>query len=257
MQLVALNGKFTVTDNWTLQSNVYVRKFQQAHVDGNDADVERCSGDRRSVVRTGYAWRTTAFRAPTPLTPAFRNQFVVLDQNNNPIPCPPGAGNTCAPVPYGTVDRTNTDATTVGASLQATNNAKLFGHGNRFTVGGSIDHSWIGFRAKQRARLHLSGSFGRPQSGDPGHRLDHPHARQSSATSRSASTRRAPITGSMPPTRSTSRSQLSLNARRAAQRREDQDGGPDSATSPDLNSELHLHARSIRWRASPTGSTPG
>ena len=54
---------------------------------------------------------------------AFRNQFVVLDQNNNPIPCPPGAGNTCAGVPYGTLDRTNTDALTIGASAQATNDA--------------------------------------------------------------------------------------------------------------------------------------
>ena len=44
------------------------------------------------------------------------NQFVVLDQNNNPIPCPPGVGNTCAPVPYGTLDRTNTNSITVGAS---------------------------------------------------------------------------------------------------------------------------------------------
>jgi iron complex outermembrane receptor protein len=81
------------------------------------------------------------FPRPSPVTQAFRNQFVVLDQNNNPIPCPPGGGNTCAPVPYGTIDRTSTDAVTAGASLQASNDAKLFGHDNRFTAGGSIDHS--------------------------------------------------------------------------------------------------------------------
>ena len=44
MQLVALNGKFAAARHWTLQSNVYVRAFQQTHVDGNDADIERCSG---------------------------------------------------------------------------------------------------------------------------------------------------------------------------------------------------------------------
>ncbi len=43
MQLVALNGKVTAPESWTLQSNLYVRGFQQRHVDGNDADVERCS----------------------------------------------------------------------------------------------------------------------------------------------------------------------------------------------------------------------
>ena len=43
MQLVALNGKINAPESWTLQSNLYVRGFQQRHVDGNDADVERCS----------------------------------------------------------------------------------------------------------------------------------------------------------------------------------------------------------------------
>src|SRR5581483_9355625 len=59
---------------------------------------------------------------------------------NAPIPCPPGAGNTCATTPYGTLDQTNTNALTLGASLQATNDAKLWEHDNRFTLGGSIDH---------------------------------------------------------------------------------------------------------------------
>ena len=141
--LAAMNGKFMVAENWTLQSNVYVRKFRQAHVDGNGADVERCSA--ASSFPNRLCLEDDGFPRPTPVTPAFRNQFVVLDQNNNPIPCPPGAGNTCAPVPYGTLDRTNTDTTTIGASLQAASDAALFGHTNRFTVGGSIDHSWTSF----------------------------------------------------------------------------------------------------------------
>ena len=85
------------------------------------------------------------FPRPVPVTPAFRDQFVVLGPNNAPIPCPPGAGNTCANVPYGTIDRTSTDALTIGGSLQATRDARLFDHGNRFTVGGSIDHSRTDF----------------------------------------------------------------------------------------------------------------
>lgn len=141
--LGAINGKFRVAENWTLQSNVYVRSFKQAHVDGNGADVERCSN--ASSFPNQLCLQDDGFPHPTPLTTAFRNQFAVLDQNNNPIPCPPGSGNTCATVPYGTIDRTFTDAITVGASLQATNDAAIFGHNNRFTIGTSIDHSWTNF----------------------------------------------------------------------------------------------------------------
>ena len=141
--LAALNGRFTVTENWTLQSNVYVRSFRQAHVDGNGADVERCSN--ASSYPNKLCLEDDGFPHPTPTPLAFRNQFVVLDQNNNPVPCPPGSGNTCAPVPYGTLDRTNTDSVTVGTSLQATNDARLFDHGNRFTIGASLDHSWTNF----------------------------------------------------------------------------------------------------------------
>jgi len=32
-QLLALNGRYAVTDHWTVQSNLYVRKFQQARVE--------------------------------------------------------------------------------------------------------------------------------------------------------------------------------------------------------------------------------
>ena len=50
-----------------------------------------------------------------------------------------------ANTPYGTVDRTSTGTTTEGGSLQATNDAPLWGHDNNFTLGGSIDHSDIKF----------------------------------------------------------------------------------------------------------------
>jgi iron complex outermembrane receptor protein len=141
--LAALNGKFLVAENWTLQSNVYLRSFRQAHVDGNGADVERCSN--ASSFPNKLCLEDDGFPRPSPVTTAFRNQFVVLDPNNNPIPCPPGAGNTCAGVPYGTIDRTNTATNTIGGSLQATNDAALFSHSNRFTIGGSLDHSRTDF----------------------------------------------------------------------------------------------------------------
>ncbi|HKS64272.1 MAG TPA: TonB-dependent receptor [Xanthobacteraceae bacterium] len=146
--LIALNGKFAVAENWTLQSNVYLRGFRQDHVDGNGADVERCSN--ASSFPNKLCLEDDGFPRPVPVTTAFRDQFAVLDRNSSPIPCPPGGGNTCANVPYGTIDRTATDTVTMGASLQAVNDARIFGHDNRFTIGGSIDHSRTNFTSGSR-----------------------------------------------------------------------------------------------------------
>ena len=141
MGLLALNGNFDVARNWSVQSNVYVRHFKQAHVDGNDADVERCSKSS-SVLRAVCVSRTTASRVPAGgKTTAFRNQFTILDANGNPIKF------ASATTPYGTIDRTWTDTLTTGGSLQATSDAKMFDHDNYFVVGGSIDHSQIDFSA--------------------------------------------------------------------------------------------------------------
>lgn len=147
--LIGLNAKTALTDTWSLQGNLYGRFFRQSHVDGNDADVERCSNS--SSYAGHLCLEDDGFQRPDPFTGAaalaFRNQFAILDQNNQPIPCPPGSGNTCSPVPYGTIDRTNTQSNTFGGSLQATNDDKINGHGNHFVVGGSIDRGSTDFNA--------------------------------------------------------------------------------------------------------------
>ncbi len=149
MALVGLNGKVAVTDTWSLQGNVYGRFFRQNHVDGNDAELERCSN--ASSFPNRLCLEDDGFPRPSPFTGAaalaFRNQFVLLDQNNQPIPCPPGVGNTCSPVPYGSIDRTNTKSDTYGASLQATNDDRIFGHGNHFVIGASVDRGSTAFDA--------------------------------------------------------------------------------------------------------------
>src|SRR5262249_367995 len=71
--------------------------------------------------------------------------FQILNQNGQPINCPPGGGNTCATTPWGTVDRTFTKALTTGASLQALSDDKVLGHNNNFVIGTSVDRSKIGF----------------------------------------------------------------------------------------------------------------
>ncbi|HEY0439730.1 MAG TPA: TonB-dependent receptor [Xanthobacteraceae bacterium] len=136
--LLALNGKFALPEGWLLQTNVYARKFQQQHVDGNAADVERCS--RSSSFPTSLCLQDDAFPRPSPITTAFRNQFVILNPANTPVPFTAG-------VSYGSIDRTNTDALTLGGSVQATNTTAVFGHGNHFTVGASVDRSQVAFGA--------------------------------------------------------------------------------------------------------------
>lgn len=149
MALVGVNGKVELSDSWSLQGNLYGRFFKQEHVDGNDADVERCSNS--SSFPNRLCLQDDSFPRPVPFTGAaalaYRNQFAILDTNNQSIPCPPGTGNTCNATPYGTIDRTNTQSNTFGGTLQATNDSKLFGHDNHFVVGGSIDRGSTNFAA--------------------------------------------------------------------------------------------------------------
>lgn len=129
MGFAGLNGKFDLFDAWSLQAGAYVRKFRQKHVDGNDADIEDCP-----TIAGTLCLSNDGFAGVPP------GNFQILDASSNPIPFVPG-------VPYGTVDRTFTDALTFGGSLQLNNDAKLFGHGNSFTVGASVDHGQVKFNA--------------------------------------------------------------------------------------------------------------
>jgi iron complex outermembrane receptor protein len=147
MGLLALNGKYGLTDAWSLQGDFYIRGFAQRHDDGNAADLERCSNSASPQFRNHLCLQDDGFPRPDPLTTAFRDQFAILDQDNNAIPCPPGSGNNCNATPYGTIDRTANHATTLGASLQTASTARLFDHSNNFLLGGSIDRSVGNFNA--------------------------------------------------------------------------------------------------------------
>jgi iron complex outermembrane receptor protein len=162
MGLLALNGKFDVSDTWSIQSNVYVRRFRQAHVDGNGADVERCSGDAANPLFNTLCLQDDGFPAQPKVN------FQILGPNNQPVPCAPGPGNQCGLTPYATADRTWTSALTTGGSLQGSSNSKLFGHDNQFVAGGSIDHSWINFSASSELGFIFPDLFVGPNSAVPG-----------------------------------------------------------------------------------------
>ena len=139
---LALNGKTKLDETWQLEASGYVRSLRQRHVDGNAGNFERCSNSSSFVGK--LCLQDDDFTRPSPFTGAaamnFRNQFAILDQNNASIAFTPGTF-------YGTVDRTFTDSTSHGATLQITGNAPLLGFGNYFTAGFSVDSSAIGFRS--------------------------------------------------------------------------------------------------------------
>src|SRR5258706_359707 len=137
---VALNGKFDdLSPAWKLQGNLYVRRFDQTHIDGNAGDFEACSP--QSSFGGQLCLQDDAFGTPPGgKTAAFRDRFVILGPNGATIPALPNT-------PYGTLDRTTTGSTTVGASLQASNTEQLLGHRNNLILGASIDHSDIAFRS--------------------------------------------------------------------------------------------------------------
>jgi len=139
---LALNGKTSLAGNWQLEASAYIRTLKQRHMDGNDGNFERCSNS--SSFPNKICLQDDDFPRPVPFTGTaalnFRNQFAILDQNNASIAFTPGTF-------YGTVDRSFTDSTSQGATLQTTADAPLFGMTNYFTAGFSVDAGAVGFRS--------------------------------------------------------------------------------------------------------------
>ncbi|HVV29026.1 MAG TPA: TonB-dependent receptor [Rhizomicrobium sp.] len=135
---LALDARTRLDENWQVEGSLYLRSLSQRHVDGNDADFERCSN--ASSFGGQLCLEDDDFPAPSPKAAAFRDQFVILGQDGATIPYTAGTI-------YGTLDRTFTDSTTTGAALQLTGDAPLFGHANYLTAGLSFDGSGIGFRS--------------------------------------------------------------------------------------------------------------
>jgi iron complex outermembrane receptor protein len=137
MGSLALTGNVSLGDTLSIQTNIYGRHLEQKHIDGNDSNFESCG--TRSSFGGKLCLQDDAFGTPVGgKTTAFRDQFVILGRQGQSIPFVAGT-------PYGTIDKTSTNTTTVGGSAQATYDAALIGHTNNFAFGGSIDHSDIVF----------------------------------------------------------------------------------------------------------------
>ncbi len=132
-----LTGKVEVTPTWTVETVTHVRAFNQQTVDGNPTGTVPCDADATLL----------CFGSTDPVTG--------LQPSANGLN---GAqlANTFGDAILGEIDRTTTRSTTGGFSAQATNTDELFGHGNRFVVGASIDVSVTQFNAS--AELGTIGS---------------------------------------------------------------------------------------------------
>ncbi|SDS73295.1 TonB-dependent receptor [Bradyrhizobium canariense] len=120
---VNLTGKVEVSPTWTVEGIGHVRVFNQNTQDGNPTGTQPCDAD------------ATLLCFGDGSTPA--NGLNGAQLSN---PFDPSAT-------LGENDRTSTQTTTTGFSLQATNTDQLFGHNNHFVVGTSFDYSVTHFTA--------------------------------------------------------------------------------------------------------------
>jgi outer membrane receptor protein involved in Fe transport len=130
-----LTGKFDITPTWTVEGIAHVRLFNQSTLDANPTGTQPCAdptllcfGDNMTPANS-----LTGVQLVNPFDPA-----AVLGEN----------------------DRTTTRSITSGASLQATNTDELFGHGNHFVIGSSLDRSVTHFGAgAELGTFDPSGNF--------------------------------------------------------------------------------------------------
>jgi outer membrane receptor protein involved in Fe transport len=145
---VNLTGKAEATPTWTIEGNAHLRVFDHDTLDGNPTGTQTCVDPTLLCFGNGA-------------TPAFGLNGAQLANPFDPAAV------------LGERDRTTTQSTTAGVSLQATNTDKLFGHDNRFVVGTSFDSSVTHFTASAELGtigpnfvISSSGIF-LGQSGDP------------------------------------------------------------------------------------------
>lgn len=141
MGMLALSGKFELPNDWSLQANAYYRKYKRDGVDGNDTEAIPCEDDPRFMCldndefdgvddddrRLWLRDPATGRRVRNPGFPADEDDF--------------GPGSTPGSIEH---SRTRTDA--AGGTLQAANDADLFGKKNHFVVGASYDFGKTDFK---------------------------------------------------------------------------------------------------------------
>jgi iron complex outermembrane receptor protein len=122
LNFLALNGTFNLNNNWSLQGVLYYRQYKQDVANGNTTDYTACT-----------------------------NQAGILCQSDGLTPVTNAAGQNLPDIsedgtlPIGENDYESIRAYSRGAALQITGDDSIFGHGNHFSAGASIDYSKVDF----------------------------------------------------------------------------------------------------------------
>ena len=122
LNFFTLNGTVKITDGWSMQGVAYYRAFSQSVSNGNTTDYRACDDGSDTLCQPDGV---------SPLT----------DAAGSPLPDISQGGT----VAIGENDLESISAWGRGFSLQLSNNATLFGHGNQFAVGATLDYAATSF----------------------------------------------------------------------------------------------------------------
>ena len=126
LAFLTASASWKPSDTWTYQANAYFRNFNQAHVDGNGTSTQN-SG------------------CPDPTVLCFPNlNGTVSNLITTTGQTVPSTGLLGTSV-LGEIDRTWTTTNSFGGTVQAASSEKVFGHGNNFVVGLSVDRGLVQF----------------------------------------------------------------------------------------------------------------
>lgn len=127
LTFLTASASWKPSDTLTYQAVAYYRHFAQAHVDGNGSDAQNAGCPDPTVLCFPN------------LDGSFSNLITTGGQTV------PAAGAIAAPSTLGEIDRTFTNTNSFGGSAQVASSADLFGHGNNFVFGLSIDRGLVQF----------------------------------------------------------------------------------------------------------------
>lgn len=143
-RMLAANGSFALSDMLSVETNLHIRRFDQRHLDGNDGDFERCSGNAANALFGTLCLEDDDF--PAALRPP-KQQFQITNLAGQPIACPAPLATGCNTTPYGTLDRSLTRTITRGGTFQLVSRAPVLGRPNNLVAGVAFDNSDVHYAA--------------------------------------------------------------------------------------------------------------
>ena len=128
MEMTQLRGTWHASDVATFSASTYYRDYLQHLTDGNTTDVDYCENDPTQLCLEGDG------NSPGD---------ALYDNHGNPV----SASVLPAGATPGETDFTRTNTNGYGAAAQVALTQPLFGHGNNFVVGASVDRGTTNYTA--------------------------------------------------------------------------------------------------------------